>query len=96
MADRKTLQAQRISGHSGASPGLGMQRDLTVCKLVDTTTSSSWDAYAQGFRSPGVPNMNCPGQNPNDPFFGYTLGGTSNYLQPAVVNGAAVPANTGT
>ena len=27
-----------ISGHSGPSPGLGMQRDLEVCKLVDTTT----------------------------------------------------------
>jgi len=38
MADRKALQAEMISGHSGASPGLGMQRDLEVCKLVDTTT----------------------------------------------------------
>jgi len=37
MADRKALQAEMISGHSGASPGLGMQRDLEVCKLVDTT-----------------------------------------------------------
>jgi hypothetical protein len=31
-------------------------------KLIDTTTTSSWDAWAQGFRSDGVPNMNCPGQ----------------------------------
>ena len=38
MADRKALQAEMISGHSGPSPGLGMQRDLEVCKLVDTTT----------------------------------------------------------
>ena len=38
MSDRKTLQAEKISGHSGASPGLGMQRDFEVCKLVDTTT----------------------------------------------------------
>ena len=30
---------------------------------VDTTTTSSWDDYAQGFRADGVtPNMNCPGQ----------------------------------
>jgi ferredoxin len=38
MADRKALQAEMISGHSGPSPGHGMQRDLEVCKLVDTTT----------------------------------------------------------
>ena len=31
-------------------------------KLVDTTLTSSWDLWAQGFRSDGVPNMNCPGQ----------------------------------
>src|SRR6266513_1821200 len=30
--------------------------------LVDHTQTSSWDAWAQGFRSDGVPNMNCPGQ----------------------------------
>jgi hypothetical protein len=54
----------------------------TALKLVDTTTSSSWDDYAQGFRAAGVPNMNCPGQDPNDPFFGYTLAGTRNYLNP--------------
>ena len=38
MADRKALQAEMISGHSGSSAGHGMQRDLEVCKLVDTTT----------------------------------------------------------
>src|ERR1035438_10609193 len=38
MADRKALQTELISGHSTPSPGLGMQRDLEVCKLVDTTT----------------------------------------------------------
>jgi hypothetical protein len=30
--------------------------------LVDTTKTSSWDDWAQGFRSDGMPNMNCPGQ----------------------------------
>jgi hypothetical protein len=30
--------------------------------LVDTTTTSSWDDWAQGFRTDGMPNMNCPGQ----------------------------------
>ena len=38
-------------------------------KLVDTTKSTSWDDWAQGFRPDGVPNMNCPGQDPNSPFF---------------------------
>ena len=32
-------------------------------KLVDTTKTSSWDDWAQGFRSDGIPNMNCPGQD---------------------------------
>src|SRR5947208_6254711 len=31
-------------------------------RLVDTTKTSSWDNWAQGFRSDGNPNMNCPGQ----------------------------------
>ncbi len=30
--------------------------------LVDTTKTSSWDDWAQGFRSDNNPNMNCPGQ----------------------------------
>jgi hypothetical protein len=30
--------------------------------LVDTTKTSSWDDWSQGFRSDGVPYMNCPGQ----------------------------------
>jgi len=30
--------------------------------LVDTTQTSSFDDWAQGFRSNGIPNMNCPGQ----------------------------------
>jgi hypothetical protein len=30
--------------------------------LVDTTQTSSFDEWAQGFRSDGMPNMNCPGQ----------------------------------
>jgi len=30
--------------------------------LIDTTKTSSFDEWAQGFRSDGVPNMNCPGQ----------------------------------
>jgi hypothetical protein len=34
----------------------------TSLTLIDTTKTSSWDDWAQGFRSDGMPNMNCPGQ----------------------------------
>lgn len=51
-------------------------------KLVDTTTTSSWDDWAQGFRSDGMPNMNCPGQDPGSPFFA-TLKDSTQYLDPA-------------
>ncbi len=33
-----TLRIQKISGHAGSIPGRDTQRDLQVCKLVDTTT----------------------------------------------------------
>ncbi len=37
----------------------------TSLTLVDTTQTSSWDAWAQGFRADGVtPNMSCTGQDP--------------------------------
>ena len=47
--------------------------------LVDTTTTTSWDDWAQGFRSNGIPNMNCPGQGTGDPFF-FTLFNQPSYL----------------
>ncbi|MBZ5546847.1 MAG: hypothetical protein LAO22_02630 [Acidobacteriia bacterium] len=47
--------------------------------LVDTTKTSSWDEWAQGFRSDGVPNMNCPGQSTGDLFF-YTINNQPNLL----------------
>ncbi|MBV8806934.1 MAG: hypothetical protein JO042_17880, partial [Sinobacteraceae bacterium] len=43
-------------------------------KLVDTTTTSSWDDWAQGFRSDGIPNMNCPGQGSSGQVTGAPLG----------------------
>ena len=60
--------------------------------LVDTTLTSSWDSWAQGFRADGVtPNMSCTGQDPvNDPFFTYTMAGTRNYLNP----GTPLPNNS--
>jgi hypothetical protein len=52
--------------------------------LVDTTQTSSWDDWAQGFRSDGIPNMNCPGQGTSsgvdaDLFF-FSLYNQPNYL----------------
>ena len=55
----------------------------TSLTLVDTTKSTSWDDWAQGFNATtGLPNMNCPGQDPNDPYLKYTLVGSTNYLNP--------------
>lgn len=56
----------------------------TSLTLVDHTQTSSWDDWAQGFRSDGVPNMNCPGQGRNtgtnaDLFF-FSLYNQPNYL----------------
>jgi hypothetical protein len=64
--------------------------------LVDTTTTTSWDAWAQGFRhnangtvmtstagNGGIPNISCPGQDSaSDPYFINTLAGTRFYLNP--------------
>ncbi|HWC17048.1 MAG TPA: hypothetical protein VG498_08530, partial [Terriglobales bacterium] len=58
-------------------------------KLIDTTQTSSWDDWAQGFRSDNVPNMNCPGQSTSDLFF-FSLFNQTNYLNP----GTALPNNS--
>jgi hypothetical protein len=50
-------------------------------KLVDSTQSASWDDWAQGFRSDGIPSMNCPGQETTSPFY-YTLENSTNALNP--------------
>jgi len=70
-----------------------------ILKLVDTTQTSSWDKFAQGFRSDGIPNLNCPGQapsptstTPGDLFF-YTLDHQPNWLNlyDYYYNGVALP-----
>jgi len=63
----------------------------TTLTMVDTTTTSSWDNWAQGFRGSGnapgamgngpIPNMNCPGQSASDPFY-YTLQNSPQWLDP--------------
>ena len=55
-------------------------------KLVDTTKTTSWDDWAQGFhlgpdKTTMIPNMNCPGQGTDDMFF-YTLENTMQWLNP--------------
>ena len=57
--------------------------------LVDTTQTSSWDDWSQGFRSDSVPNMNCPGQSTGDLFY-FTLYNQVNWLNP----GTALPYNS--
>ena len=61
--------------------------------LVDTTVTSSFDKWSQGFRTDGtgtgtllqmgdgsyIPNMNCPGQDPTSGFFA-TLAGSKMWL----------------
>ncbi|KAA6456982.1 hypothetical protein DYQ86_24395 [Acidobacteria bacterium AB60] len=52
--------------------------------LVDTTQTSSWDDWAQGFHlgpdhTTLVPNMNCPGQTTSDLFF-FSLYNQPEYL----------------
>jgi hypothetical protein len=53
-------------------------------KLVDTTKTSSFDDWAQGVRSDGMPNMNCPGQGvatgPNADLFFFSLYNQPNWL----------------
>ena len=84
----------------------GTAPDGTVSlTLIDTTKTSSWDDWAQGFRSDGMPNMNCPGQGTNtgtnaDLFFfslfnqpnwldQYNNGGTAAHTLPKAVMAAA-------
>ncbi|NPT60323.1 hypothetical protein GNZ13_38650 [Paraburkholderia sp. 5N] len=62
----------------------------TSLTLVDTTKTASWDDWAQGFRSDGIPNMNCPGQETTDPFF-FTLKDTPQWLDP---NKTPLPAHS--
>jgi hypothetical protein len=61
-------------------PGIGPDGSKTLT-LVDTTTTSSWDDWAQGFRSDGRPNMNCPGQETTSPFY-YSLQNSTHWLNP--------------
>ena len=51
-----TLAVRRISGHAGAAPGEGVERDYQVCKLVDTTTCIGDSA---GILPPALPVALC-------------------------------------
>src|SRR6266446_5621508 len=64
--------------------GVAADNITPTLKLVDTTKTSSWDDWAQGFRSDGNPNMNCPGQGAatgtNADLFFYTLYNQPDFL----------------
>jgi hypothetical protein len=51
----------------------------TALKLVDSATTTSWDAWVNGKSANGAPNLSCPGQDPADPFFNFTLGTANQY-----------------
>jgi hypothetical protein len=68
----------------------------TSLVLVDTTKTSSFDDWGQGFRSDGLPNMNCPGQytdksTPSDLFY-YSLYNQPDWLDE--YNNGGTPAHT--
>jgi hypothetical protein len=73
----------------------GVAQTLT---LIDSTRTSSWDDWAQGFRSDGNPNMNCPGQlaaptsTAGGDLFFFTLFNQPMYLD--VYNNGGTPAHT--
>jgi hypothetical protein len=54
----------------------GVTQTLT---LIDHTETSSFDDWAQGFRTDGKPNISCPGQSTTDPFY-FGLIDQPNYL----------------
>jgi hypothetical protein len=72
---QESFAIDSATGKPGSTPTL---------KLVDTTQTTSWDAWAQGFRSDGIPNMNCPGQGTasgtNADLFFFSLYNQPNYL----------------
>jgi len=76
--------------------GIGADGISQTLKLVDTTKTSSWDDWAQGFRSDGNPNMNCPGQGrdtgTNADLFFFTLYNQPTWLD--VYNNGGTPAHT--
>jgi hypothetical protein len=59
--------------------GVAADGVTTTLKLIDTTKTTSWDDWAQGFRSDGNPNMSCPGQSTADLFY-FSLFNQPDYL----------------
>ena len=64
--------------------------------LIDTTQTTSFDNWAQGFRTDGMPNMNCPGQGAatgtNADLFFYSLFNQPDWLDQ--YNNGGTPAHT--
>jgi hypothetical protein len=66
----------RINLYQEGTAADGLTPTLT---LIDHTETTSFDDWVQGFRSDGKPNISCPGQTINDPFF-YSLLNQPQYL----------------
>jgi hypothetical protein len=64
--------------------GLATDGVTPTLMLVDSTKTTSFDDWAQGFRADGTPNMNCPGQGaatgPVPDLFFFSLYNQPNYL----------------
>ena len=65
--------------------GIASDNLTKTLTLVDYTDTTSFDDWAQGFRSDGKPNMNCPGQGTDtslmpDPYFWSALKDQPQYL----------------
>ena len=68
--------------HEPLQEGVAADGVTPTLTLVDTTQTSSWDDWAQGFRDRWRayrPNMNCPGQSTADLFY-FSLYNQPNYL----------------
>ena len=59
--------------------GVAADGITTTLTLIDHTTTSSFDDWAQGFRADGNPNMSCPGQSTSDLFY-FSLLNQPDYL----------------
>ena len=54
----------------------------TVSVSIAAPPAGGTQATATAVTGSLVPNMSCPGQDPTDPFFNYTLASTKNFLSP--------------
>ena len=79
-AERSGSRWFRTSPSTSTRKGRRRTALLRRSRWLTHTKTSSWDDWAQGFRSDGIPNMNCPGQIAPADLFYFTLYNQPNYL----------------